>query len=43
MVRLCEKGLVEKTKYYGKVLGWQLTDDGIDLIEEMGPPKQYDH
>lgn len=43
MYQLEEKGLTKRVSYYDKTLGWTLTQEGIDLLEEMGRPKQYDH
>lgn len=38
-----EKGYIEKMKVYRKTVGYTLTEEGMDIIEEMGKPKQYQH
>ena len=36
-------GYVDSYSYYGKTIGYILTDEGAERLEEMGVPKQYDH
>lgn len=40
---LKDKGLVENVKYHGHSLGYRLTQEGMDVLKELGKPKQYDH
>jgi repressor of nif and glnA expression len=41
--RLKELGLVRKVTYYGRNIGYILTDEGMEELDRLGTPKHYDH
>lgn len=43
MTGLKDRGYVSKTTFHGKTLGYTLEEKGLEVIEELDTPQQYDH
>lgn len=43
MSKLHDHDYVKQAKFHGKTIGWVLSEKGLDKLEELGTPAQYDH